>query len=67
MSLDPRMAQSLVCPTCKGRLIHDEEKSVLVCLRCNLAFAVENSIPNMIAAEARELTAQEVEVYKQKK
>ena len=56
MALDPRLTATLVCPLCKGAIVWDAEKSVLVCPRCKLAFEVKDNIPNMIVEEAQKLT-----------
>ena len=66
MSLDPRLTRTLVCPICKGAIVWDAEKSVLVCPRCKLAFEVKDNIPNMIVEEAQKLTDEEAEEYKKR-
>ncbi len=63
MALDPRLTATLVCPLCKGAIVWDAEKSVLVCPRCKLAFEVKDNIPNMIVEEAQKLTDEEAEEY----
>lgn len=63
MALDPRLSATLVCPLCKGAIVWDAEKSVLVCPRCKLAFEVKDNIPNMIVEEAQKLTDEEAEEY----
>ena len=63
MALDPRLTATLVCPLCKGAIVWDAEKSVLVCPRCKLAFEVKDNIPNMIVEEAQKLTDAEAEEY----
>lgn len=63
MALDPRLTATLVCPLCKGAIVWDAEKSVLVCPRCKLAFEVKDNIPNMIVEEAQKLTDEQTEEY----
>lgn len=63
MVLDPRLTATLVCPLCKGAIVWDAEKSVLVCPRCKLAFEVKDNIPNMIVEEAQKLTDEQAEEY----
>lgn len=63
MALDSRLTATLVCPLCKGAIVWDAEKSVLVCPRCKLAFEVKDNIPNMIVEEAQKLTDEEAEEY----
>lgn len=66
MALDPRLTAGLVCPVCKGTLVADEDKHMLVCPRCALGFAVQNNIPNMLAVEATKLTDDEAAYYNEK-
>lgn len=66
MALDPRLTATLVCPVCKGAIVWDAEKSLLVCPRCKLAFEVKNNIPNMIPEEARKLTVEQANEYKKR-
>lgn len=66
MALDPRLTAALVCPVCKGAIVWDAEKSLLVCPRCKLAFEVKNNIPNMIPEEARKLTVEQANEYKKR-
>ena len=63
MALDPRLTATLVCRLCKGAIVWDAEKSVLVCPRCKLAFEVKDNIPNMIVEEAQKLTDEQAEEY----
>lgn len=66
MALDPRLTATLVCPVCKGAIVWDAEKSLLVCPRCRLAFEVKDNIPNMIPEEARKLTVEQANEYKKR-
>ena len=66
MAFDSHLTATLVCPICKGAIVWDAEKSVLVCPRCRLAFEVKDDIPNMIPEEAKTLTESEAQVYKEK-
>lgn len=60
MSLDPRLAELLVCPICKGPLSLLQSESAadgeLVCPADQLAFPVRDGIPVMLEGEARNLT-----------
>ena len=53
--MDSRLLDLLVCPVCKGPLLHEGDE--LVCARDRLAFAVRDGIPVMIEDQARELDA----------
>lgn len=66
MALDPRLTATLVCPVCKGAIVWDAEKSLLVCPRCKLSFEVKDNIPNMIPEEARKLTVEQANEYKKR-
>jgi len=59
--MDRRLLEILVCPVCKGRLIHRKAEAELICLADGLAFAVRDDIPVMLVEEARELELEEVE------
>lgn len=56
MPLAPELLDLLVCPKCKGDLIHRVEPvESLVCTACRLVFAVEDDIPIMLLDEATPL------------
>lgn len=57
--MDPKLLEILVCPLCKGPLIHRAKARELVCSPCRLAFPVREDIPVMLEAEARQLSEQE--------
>jgi len=57
--MDAKLLEILVCPLCKGPLIHRANARELVCPPCRLAFPVREDIPVMLEAEARQLYEQE--------
>lgn len=57
--MDAKLLEILVCPLCKGPLIHRANAPELVCSPCRLAFPVREDIPVMLEAEARQLYEQE--------
>ncbi len=59
--MDPKLLDILVCPLCKSPLKYRKAEQELVCKADRLAFAIKDDIPVMLADEARQLTAQEVE------
>ena len=59
--MDPRLLDILVCPLCKSPLVYRKAEQELICKADRLAFAIKDDIPVMLADEARELSAQEVE------
>ena len=57
--MDKKLLELLVCPVCKGELIHKSEALELVCPADRLAFPVKDGIPVMLEDEARTLDADE--------
>ena len=53
--MDPKLLEILVCPLCKGPLVHRREARELVCRADRLAFPVRDDIPVMLEEEARKL------------
>lgn len=48
----------LVCPLCKGPLVHDKIAQELICRPDKLAFPIRDGIPIMWADQARLLDAE---------
>lgn len=59
--LDPDLLEILVCPLTKCELIYKQELNELWSKEAGLAYEVRDGLPVMIAAEARELTAEEID------
>lgn len=57
--MDANLLDILVCPICKGPLVHDKSASELICKADRLAFPIRDDIPVMLVDEARELAADE--------
>ncbi len=57
--MDPKLLEILVCPLCKGPLVHRREAKELVCRADRLAFPVRDDIPVMLEEEARKLAPEE--------
>lgn len=57
MPLAPELKEILACPKCKGGLEFHEERGEIDCLRCRLAYRIEDGIPVMLVEEARALDA----------
>lgn len=53
--MDSKLLEILVCPICKGPLVHRREPHELVCRADRLAFPVRDDIPIMLEEEARKL------------
>ncbi len=54
-AIDPRLLEILVCPLCKGPLVHRREAGELVCRADRLAFPIKDGIPVMLEDDARKL------------
>lgn len=67
MSLNPNLLDILVCPISKTKLVYDKSKQELISTAANLAFPVRDGIPVMLEDEARQITAEEAEHYRQLK
>ena len=60
MMIDSEFLAILVCPVCKGKLIHDPERRVLICRAERLAYPIsEEGIPILLAEKAEPLPADE--------
>jgi len=57
--MDKKLLDILVCPVCKGPLVHRAEAAELVCKADRLAFPIRDDIPVMLEEEARRLGADE--------
>ena len=54
--MDPKLLEILVCPICKGPLIHAKAEKELICKPCRLAYQIKDDIPVMLEDEARKLS-----------
>jgi uncharacterized protein YbaR (Trm112 family) len=55
--VDRKLLDILVCPLCKGPLVHDTTAGELICRVDRLAFPIVDDIPVMLVDEARPLPA----------
>lgn len=62
--MDKKLLDILVCPITKGPLIFDKKSQELISLSARLAYPIRDDIPVMLEEEARKLTAEEVEQYR---
>lgn len=53
--MDSKLIQILVCPVCKGPLVHKKAEQELICKPCRLAYPIKDDIPVMLEEEARRL------------
>lgn len=57
--MDKKLLDILVCPICKGKLVHRGQPAELICKVDRIAFPVRDGIPVMLEQEARQLPADE--------
>jgi len=62
--IDKKLLSILVCPVSKGELEYLPERQELVCWASGLAYPIRDGIPVMLEAEARKLSAEEIEDHK---
>lgn len=63
--MDKKLLDILVCPVTKGPLIYDKKKQELISKSAKLAYRIDDGIPVMLEDEARTLTENELEHYRQ--
>ncbi|MGX5913808.1 Trm112 family protein [Aliidiomarina sp. Khilg15.8] len=64
MTLNANLLAIVACPSCKGKLVWNPEKTELVCRGESLAYPVNDGIPALLADAARSLTPTELEQIK---
>jgi uncharacterized protein YbaR (Trm112 family) len=57
--MNPKLLEILVCPICKGPLVHKKSAQELICKADRLAFPIKDDIPVMLESAARQLPANE--------
>ncbi len=62
--MDKKLLDILVCPVTKGPLVFDKKNQELISRSARLAYPIRDDIPVMLEEEARELTTEEVEQYR---
>lgn len=58
-AVDAKLLEILVCPLCKGPLLHRKEAGELLCKADRLAYPVRDGIPVMLEDDARRLPPEE--------
>jgi uncharacterized protein len=64
--MDKRLLDILVCPVTKGALVYEKQKQELISVSAALAYPIRDGIPVMLEEEARRLSAEEVERYRER-
>ena len=57
--MDPKLLEILVCPICKGPLLHRPSADELVCKADRLGYPIKDGIPVMLEEDARKLPPEE--------
>ena len=50
-----KLLSILVCPVCKGALVHKSRHKILVCEKDKLAYPIRNGIPVLLRADASKI------------
>ena len=50
-----KLQSILVCPLCKGPLVHKSRQKELICEKDKLAYPVRNGIPVLLITDARKI------------
>lgn len=62
--MDKRLLDILVCPVTKGPLKYDRENQELISVSAGLAYPIRDEIPVMLEDEARTLSDEEKERWR---
>ena len=54
VSLDERLMEVLVCPSCGGSLEHKDRRKAVLCTQCLLQYPVVDGVPVMLVEEAKQ-------------
>ena len=65
--MDAKLLDILVCPVTKGPLIYDKSGQQLISVQAGLAYPIRDDIPVMLEEEARRLTPEEIEEWRNKR
>lgn len=65
--LDRKLLDLLVCPVSRGPLIPDESRQELLSLASGLAYPVRDGMPVLLEDQARTLTGEEIERWRNAK
>jgi uncharacterized protein YbaR (Trm112 family) len=62
---DRKLLDLLVCPVSRAPLLADDEHQELVCVASGLAYPVRDGIPVLLEDQARALSGEEIERWRQ--
>ncbi len=49
------LLEVIACPKCKGELLYNQNKNILICGTCKLVYLIEDDIPILLIENARPL------------
>ncbi len=50
--IDKELLDILACPSCKGKIVYDQENEKLNCQKCGRRYPIRDGIPVMLIDEA---------------
>ncbi len=53
--IDQALLDILACPKCKKNVQYNDDKTALLCEKCQLAYPIRDDIPVMLIDEAKSL------------
>lgn len=59
MAIDRELLEIIVCPKCKGDLIYDENRDILICKTCSVYYPIREDIPILLIEEAQSFESSE--------
>jgi uncharacterized protein YbaR (Trm112 family) len=65
--MDSKLLDILVCPVTKGALQYDKAAQELISVQGGLAYPIRDGIPVMLEEEARRLSPEEIEAWRERK
>ena len=51
--LEKELIEILACPKCKGDLLYDSQKEILICENCKVFYEIKEGIPILLEEEAK--------------
>ena len=64
--MDKKLLKLLVCPVTKAPLQYDKDNQELIAVASGLAYPIRDDIPVMLESEARELSEEEKQHWRDK-
>ncbi len=52
--MDEKLLEIIACPKCKGDLVWDREREILICETCRKYYPIREGIPVLLIEEAQD-------------